>query len=258
MEKESKNSSQYPVTGSEKEQTENNKNLRRFPFEIRGPLKCTPKQAKRMFNFKMKEGATGITFVKRHSGKIIIKNRMPYKPFHGIPQKNKEIIFSAVNKIVSEHLRDIVRPIWNTPGIQMGISGHNLFVRENMKLLEEVMKKEKRNYKDKPNLMTITKWEKMKVSTGALPKPVIKIAEYYFPTGKRFKFLINNPYKYNIGFCLLDRYSLELTHIPPESYKCPIRLWLEKNVHMPVVYAYFTDGKTYSDSSGVIPKSVNG
>lgn len=232
--------------------------LKGYPFKFSGSISCTPEQAERMFGFKMKKGATGLTFVRHPSGKISIRNRMPERPLLNEQQKSKETIFTIVGKIASSHLHDITRPIWNPPAAPMSLSGQNLFVMQNMNALESKMKTEKRTHKKKLNIRTITEWQLLKLSVGKLEKPIIKIAEYYFSTGKKLKLIIKNPNKYDVGICLLDRQTFELTHILPKQYKYPIYLHLEKTVHSPVVYLYFYNGTQYSDSKGILPTSKKG
>jgi hypothetical protein len=232
--------------------------MKKSPFKFSGSLKFTPEQAKKMFGFTMREGAVGITFVNFPSGKTLIKNKMPIIPFRGEKQSQQEILFSIVGKIASAHLKDIVRPIWGSTIDEKGVSGQNLFIKSNMDALMSAMKRNKKTHKKKINKMTFTKWELMQVSSGRLEKPIIKIADYYFSTGKRMKLIIKNPNKYEVGICLFDRTSFELTHIPPVKYETPIYLNLKKTVHLPIVYVYFRRGNEYSDSRGMVPRSVKG
>jgi len=205
----------------------------KLPFKVSGKLSTTPEQAKRIFNFTMKPGATGIVLV-RHKNGIYIRDCIPHRPFPTKEQKLKEKKLKIIGQIGSKYLQELVRPVWNPIADKKRChSGHSLFIGTNMKAVAMP-----------------PKWENLTLTEGKLPPPQLLPP---IRQKKKITLQITNAKPGDkISIAVLDTVKFTFWHQKPQ--KCnpgKIVVTLPAGMYNVIVYAYFKHNNQYSPSTSI-------
>lgn len=214
--------------------------------EISGKLTLTPEQAKKMLDFDMRPDAKGVIF-KQVNGKTVVSNYIP-PVFNVVTPKSKIVHtrYSVVTKIIKEHFKDLILPIWYP--IAKGTeyyTGNVLFGAVNL------------GKRDMP-----PHWEKLVISMGEVPKPDFR---YIYCQPKNI-LIIRKCQKFPLILAFFDIREKKLYH----PFHCPgaitiIKLpFKHKYVHHSnqprrlqkpdfIFFAYNMDNKQFSLSVSKIP-----
>lgn len=228
-------------------------------FNIKGKISLTPSQALEYFGFKLKKGAKGIIFYKR-GGKRFMRSWMPRRKQPGTDAQSKvKKVFKRLTRLGSEHLRDIIRPIWEAqfvgrenPRGGKYYSGFNMFMSLNLK-----------------RVIGTGNWRRMLISIGEVEPPVVRWTKAYnrdreqarrlfYQRGTRYvKMRVRRKGDKEIGIGIFDADSLEFVHIAPKRYSNAITLTIPDGMSNPIIYLYFKKGNLYSNSSVHLIKWLN-
>lgn len=202
------------------------------PFgEIRGKLSLTPEEAEEMFGYRMKPGAIGVYFQKRH-GKLIIGSLMPQRNI----EKSESHIYSIYRlKIISKvykELKKVISPLWDAKAKAGGyryISGFNLFVHINGK-----------------RVGLPPDWRKLILTEGELESPQIKAVRY---AGPWLMVRLSKVTPFELHLAVFEPKQDLLKYLGCVEQSPNIYLNLVHRLTNPtMVYAFMKKGSDYSDS----------
>jgi hypothetical protein len=212
--------------------------LTNWPMYFRGTIKgISPEQAKQIFNYNMPPDAKGISFCIRNNKTRIF----PYYPekYANLAHLKNPIfaltskVMADLNKITSQLLVDIIRPVWTIPAKEKNYeSGYHLFISTNYKL-------------------ALRGIENIVLTIGELETP--RFSEIKHDSAS---LTLSSESPYEIGFFILNNQSLQIQHILPKAHS-DTRISIPIHTKDSIVFAYYKQAQNYSQSIRLLPATMN-
>lgn len=232
--------------------------------DVWGKLKVTGDDAEELMGFRPKEGAIGVVLRRcKYTDKkgkvrkgIFASSLMPGR--HIPNTKKSQMCFdrmSVIRMIGSEHLKDLIHPIWNplsVRGYKKFYSGFNYFMSVNLKAVGLSLD-----------------LSKLLISDGEIEPPKEVCQSWYTPDSNEIKIVVPSTNfrtlipNYEIGIGIVDKITGSSYHIAPmsrDTLEHRVRIWKLKQVrryYNPCgpklqkrfyIYMYYKKGEQFSKS----------
>lgn len=210
--------------------------LENFPIPLSGTLKnITPEQAKKLFNYDMPEGATGITFNMLSPEKIVLCPYFPGRHKNKDWRKRKKLVnnYETISKLmrIKKQFPENLKQVWIIQArLNKSYQPQNTFVSTNFKLIRQGL-------------------EHILVSVGNLKTPEILASEF---KDNSVTLNFNNPNPDSqIGVIIVDKETLQLEHMSPKIYGNNT-IEFKTNSTQPIVFLYAQKNFDSSNSVSIV------